>query len=105
MNFLDRSELRKTVADIAKIEEAGRIDDVWIEFHALASETPIEDSDHCTLGANLQVHTIAQLARKMLEVPFADCVAATEETIFNTRQKTMLKAIGRTLDNIRRRRP
>ena len=99
------TELRKAVADISEIQRAGCLNDMWAEFRALCNESPLEDLGCCSSGIDLEIRWLADTASQVLGVPVDDCLAAAIDNKLCTRRKVMLKAIGRTLQNIERRKP
>ena len=92
---MDQAELRKAAADLARIDEAGMLDELTAEvFHELR-DRPAGELDSATANQELAAQYLAEKLRSLFRAPEADCLAAATEAVISTRRQVVTGVIAR----------
>ena len=90
---MDQSELRSIIADLARLQSAGLLDqaeaDIWERIRAEA-----EDLKHAAPSKRLSIGLFAGRVTKLLGIPREDVLPAAEQVFLRTRRQIIVETIS-----------
>ena len=91
---IDRNDLRQAIVDLARIDEAGLLDELKGDIGYALLDRPTCDLDYCTLGQRINAERLADVAYRLLKVPLQDCLEAATALVTLSRQQVVLDLIA-----------
>lgn len=92
--YIDHMNLQHLVADLVRIEQAGRLDELSDDVAYALGKYPEADLEHCTVGERLYIENMADVAHRLLGAPSEACLTATTNAVLTTREAVVREIIA-----------